>query len=156
MNFLEMIHLGIALLLTIGGYFLSNKYLPIYLLSLPYIVIDWNDTDKVCWLTKLNQMIQYKTLNPEVNDEIENSFLNGLMRQQGIVIEDDTFTFLLYVIFIASWLYGFYRLTKQYKIKMFPNKYVKNLSYFMIIGWIVITLPSLKKKEINNKNTNEL
>ena len=89
-------------------------------------------------------------------DDIENSFLNGLMRQQGIVIEDDTFTFLLYIIFIASWLYGFYRLTKQYKIKLFPNKYVKYLSYFMIIGWIVITLPSLKKKEINNESTNEL
>ena len=59
--------------------------------------------------------------------------------------------FLLYIIFIASWLYGFYRLTKQYKIKLFPNKYVKYLSYFMIIGWMVITLPSLKKKEINNE-----
>ena len=156
MNFLETIHLLIALLLTIGGYFLPNEYLPVYLLSLPYIVIDWHDPDKSCWLTKLNQMIHYQTLYPVVQDDIENSFLNGLVRRQGIVIEDDTFTFLLYVIFIAGWLYGFYRLSKQYKIKIFPNKYTKYLSYFMIIGWIVITLPSLKKKEINNETINEL
>ena len=156
MNFLETIHLGISFFLTFGGYFLPNKYLPVYLLTLPYIVIDWKDLDKLCWVTKLTQMVNYRTLYPVVQDDIENSFLNGLVRRQGIVIEDDTFTFLLYVIFIAGWLYGFYRLTKQYKIKIFPNKYTKYLSYFMIIGWIVITLPSLKKKEINNETINEL
>ena len=56
----------------------------------------------------------------------------------------ERFTFILYVGFIASWLYAYFRLTNQYKIKIIPNDFTKYIVYFMIIGWVLVTLPSLK------------
>ena len=46
----------------IGGYIIPKQYIPIYLLYTPYLIIDWNDTDRSCWLTKLRNMIKYNHL----------------------------------------------------------------------------------------------
>ena len=50
---IELFHLLLALFLMIGGYIIPKQYIPIYLLCTPYLVIDWIDTDVICWLTKL-------------------------------------------------------------------------------------------------------
>ena len=139
MNFIESIHLLISFYLLLGGYFIPNKYLPVYLLSIPYIIIDWNDKDGLCWLTKLNNMIKYKTLNPEVKEEIENYFIKNTLQKIGIIIESKTLTFTLYVLFLLSWFYAYTRLMKQYKIKLFPNEVTRYTVYSMVIGWLVIT-----------------
>ena len=141
----EMVHLLIAIFLMVGGYILPKKYIPIFLLCTQYLVIDWNDTNGSCWLTKLRNMIQYGSLDPEVDDEMENEFLNNIMRKNNIIIKTKTFTFLLYLIIYASWLYAYSRLIHQYKIKIFINKYIQYGAIFMITGWILVTIPSLKK-----------
>ena len=137
-TFIELIHLLISLFLSVGGYIIPKEYIPIYLLSLPYIVIDWNDTDGSCWITKLRNMIKYKSIHPEVEDELENSFLNSLVRKFGIVIPDKTFTFILYILIFTSWFYAYTRLMKQYHIKLIPNKVTQYLVWFMIFSWILI------------------
>ena len=141
---IELFHLLLALSLMIGGYIIPNEYIPIFLLSTPYLVIDWNDTDGSCWLTKLRNMIYYQSMNPTVDDEIENQFLNGLLRRTGLIIKEKTFTFILYIILYASWLYAYVRFMKQYKIKIMPNKSTEYFVTFMVIGWILVTLPSRK------------
>ena len=55
---LEMFHVVVAVFLIIGGYVIPNKYIPVFLLCSPYLVIDWNDTDGFCWITKLRNMIK--------------------------------------------------------------------------------------------------
>ena len=67
------------------------------------------------------------------------------MRKNNIIIKTKTFTFLLYLIIYASWLYAYSRLIHQYKIKIFINKYIQYGAIFMITGWILVTIPSLKK-----------
>ena len=141
---IELFHLLLALSLMIGGYIIPKEYIPIFLLSTPYLVIDWNDTDGSCWLTKLRNMIHYQSTDPNVDDEIENQFLNGIFRKMGLVVKEKTFTFILYIILYASWLYAYVRFMKQYKIKIMPNKSTEYFVTFMVIGWILITLPSLK------------
>ena len=141
---IELFHLLLALSLMIGGYIIPKEYIPIFLLSTPYLVIDWNDTDGSCWLTKLRNMIHYQSTDPNVDDEIENQFLNGIFRKMGLVVKEKTFTFILYIILYASWLYAYVRFMKQYKIKIMPNKFTEYFVTFMVIGWILITLPSLK------------
>ena len=141
---IELFHLLLALFLMIGGYIIPKQYIPIYLLCTPYLVIDWNDTDGICWLTKLRNMIKYKSLDPKIKDKIEDHFLNSLDRKMGIIIKDKTFTFILYILIFTSWLYAYIRLTNQFKIKIIPNDLTKYIIYFMIIGWILVTLPSLK------------
>ena len=141
---IELFHLLLALSLMIGGYIIPKEYIPIFLLSTPYLVIDWNDTDGSCWLTKLRNMIHYQSTDPNVDDEIENHFLNGIFRKMGLVVKEKTFTFILYIILYASWLYAYVRFMKQYKVKIMPNKSTEYFVTFMVIGWILITLPSLK------------
>ena len=143
-HIIELFHLLLAFSLMIGGYIIPKEYIPIFLLSTPYLVIDWNDTDGSCWLTKLRNMIHYQSTDPNVDDEIENQFLNGIFRKMGLVVKEKTFTFILYIILYASWLYAYVRFMKQYKIKIMPNKSTEYFVTFMVIGWILITLPSLK------------
>ena len=144
-HIIELFHLLLALSLMVGGYIIPKEYIPIFLLSTPYLVIDWNDTDGSCWLTKLRNMIHYQSTDPNIDDEIENQFLNGIFRKMGLVVKEETFTFILYIILYASWLYAYVRFMKQYKIKIMPNKSTKYFVTFMVIGWILVTLPSLKK-----------
>ena len=141
---IELFHLLLALFLMIGGYIIPKQYIPIYLLCTPYLVIDWNDTDGICWLTKLRNMIKYKSLDPKIENEMEDNFLNSYIRKIGIIIKNKTFTFILYILIFTSWLYAYIRLTNQFKIKIIPNDLIKYIIYFMIIGWILVTLPSLK------------
>ena len=141
---IELFHLLLALFLIIGGYIIPKKYIPIYLLCAPYLVIDWNDTDGSCWLTKLRNMVKYKSLDPKIENEMEDNFLNSYIRKIGIIIKNKTFTFILYILIFTSWLYAYIRLTNQFKIKIIPNDLTKYIIYFMIIGWILVTLPSLK------------
>ena len=143
-HIIELFHLLLALSLMIGGYIIPKEYIPIFLLSTPYLVIDWNDTDGSCWLTKLRNMIHYQSTDPNIDDEIENQFLNGIFRKMGLVVKEETFTFILYIILYASWLYAYVRFMKQYKVKIMPNKSTEYFVTFMVIGWILITLPSLK------------
>ena len=144
-HIIELFHLLLALSLMVGGYIIPKEYIPIFLLSTPYLVIDWNDTDGSCWLTKLRNMIHYQSTDPNVDDEIENQFLNGIFRKMGLVVKEETFEFILYIILYASWLYAYVRFMKQYKIKIMPNKSTEYFVTFMVIGWILVTLPSLKK-----------
>ena len=143
-HIIELFHLLLALSLMVGGYIIPKEYIPIFLLSTPYLVIDWNDTDGSCWLTKLRNMVHYQSTDPNVDDEIENQFLNCIFRKMGLVVKEETFTFILYIILYASWLYAYVRFMRQYKIKIMPNKSTEYFVTFMVIGWILVTLPSLK------------
>ena len=139
MNLLEFLHLIILFYLSLGGYFIPTQYIPVYLLSLPYIVIDWNDKDGLCWVTKLTNMIKYRDINPEVEDDTENSFTRKVLKNLGITVNDKTLTFLLYIIFITSWFYAYNRLMKKYKIKLFPDDMTRYISYTSVMLWLIIT-----------------
>ena len=134
---IDFLHIMIAIFLAVGGYLIPIKYLPIYFLCLPFIIIDWNDKDGLCWITKLNNMIKQETLHPKTTDK-EDNFLNGILQAQGIMIDYKTFDFLLYVVFISSWGYAYYRLCKKYKINVFTNDMVKIITTLFIVGWISI------------------
>ena len=61
-------------------------------------------------------MIKYKSIYPKVRNELENNFLNSLVRKLGITIKHKTFTFILYILIFASWFYAYIRLINQYNI----------------------------------------
>ena len=90
----------------------------------------------------LANITYYETVG--FKDKIEDHFLNSLVSKMGIIIKDKTFTFILYILLFASWLYAYFRFMNQYKVKIIPNELTKYIVYFMIIGWVLVTLPSLK------------
>ena len=139
MNLIEFFHLIILFYLSLGGYFIPNEYIPVYLVILPYIVIDHHDKDELCWITKLTNMIKYKEINPEVENDIENSFTRKSLSKLGIIIDDKKLTFILYILLILSWSYAYYRLMEKYKINLFPNSMTKYIFYILIYLWLIIT-----------------
>tara|TARA_B100000745_G_scaffold299372_1_gene250061 strand:- start:276 stop:701 length:426 start_codon:yes stop_codon:yes gene_type:complete len=132
-NSITIIHLFICIFLGAGGYIIPPEYIPIYLLCLPYLVIDKNDIDRKCWLTKVLNMI-----NNTSNDEEENDFLYSLTKEYGFNIQYNMFTFIIYIILILNWLYAYYRLMNQYKIKLFPNETTQYLVYSLVLIWIIV------------------
>lgn len=138
-SIIEIIHLLIFFYIGLGGYLIPIKYLPIFLLTLPYNIIDWNDRDKLCWITKLNNMIKYKSLNPVVQSENENFFLQDTLNKFGIHISSDTLAYILYVFNILSWCVGFIRLLRKYKITIFPNRITQIFGFIMMFGYIIVT-----------------
>lgn len=138
-SIIEIIHLIIFFYIGLGGYLIPIKYLPIFLLTLPYNIIDWNDRDKLCWITKLTNMIKYKSLNPVVQSENENYFVQDTLNKFGIHISSDTLTYILYVFNILSWCVGFIRLLREYKITIFPNRITQIFGFIMIFGYIIVT-----------------
>ncbi len=139
MNIIEIIHLLIFFYLSVGGYIISEKYIPVYLLTIIYIIIDWNDKDGLCWITKLNNMIKYKSFNPIIQEENENNFIKTQLEKIGVYMEAKKITFILYILFIVSWLVAYSRLIKKYKIKVFPNKITQSIVYFFVLSWIIVT-----------------
>ena len=143
---LEGIHLLILLLVSIGGYIIPKNYVGIYLLILPFIILDWNDKDGLCFVTRLQNMVSYKSFNPKVKDKVEENFTYGLLSKFiNIDISEKTFNFLLYVIIILSWFAGYYRLVNKHNIKLFPDNISKYITIFIITGWILVTIPQYYK-----------
>lgn len=138
---IELLHIIISIFYAVGVFFIDDKYLPIYLVSLPCIIIDWNDKDKLCWLTQLRNMIKYKSLNPPLKDKNEGKFIYNTTRKLGLNIDYKHFHFILYIILVINWLWGYYRLVNTKKIKIFPNNISKYIVGFLIIGWTIVTIP---------------
>ena len=143
-KFLELIHLLIAIFVIFGGYFINDKFLPIYLLVGPFIAVDWNDTDKNCFVTQITNMIKYKSFNPESQQSDE--FILKSLKSLNININYSIFNFLLYLLVFLSWLFAFYRLINKYNIRLFPNKQSKYTIISIVCLWGLTTLPSLIKE----------
>ena len=144
MGIIDIFHLFVFFVVLLAGYFVPPNYYAVYLLLLPIIVMDWNDGDGLCWLTKLRNMVKYESVSPKVKDESENNFINSLFRKIGIVIPYKTFNVIFYLLLCVNWLYVFINLLNVKNISLFPNDYIKYWLYFMVTGWLITTVSGIK------------
>ena len=135
---IDFIHILISLSLFIGGYVIPIKYIPVYLLLAPFIIIDWNDTDGLCHLTKLSNMIKYNSLTPKTTEN-EDNFINNLLRKVNIIIDNSQLSKILYILIICSWLGGYLRIIRANNIKLFPTNVPKVLLYLFSITWLFVS-----------------
>ena len=103
------------------------------------MIIDWNDGDGLCHLTKLKNMVQYESINPIVDDDYDNNFINNLLRKLNIQTSHKIITMMLYLLITLSWLYAYFRFTKDHTIKIFPNQLSKYMVNSISILWFIIT-----------------
>jgi len=136
---INSIHLSLAILLIFGGYIIPSKYIPMYLLGCPFMIIDWNDGDGLCHLTKLKNMVQYESINPIVDDDYDNNFINNLLRKLDIQTNHKTITMMLYLLISFSWLYAYLRFIRNHTIRMFPNQLSKYIVYSVPVVWFTVT-----------------
>ena len=141
-NTINSVHLLLAFILIFGGYMIPSKYLGIYLLGCPFMLLDWHDGDGLCHLTKLKNMVKYESLNPKTNKD-EDNFINSQLKNINIHMTNQQTTNMLYVLITISWLYAYFRLVKMKHIIIFPNKYIKILVGILICSWSFVYVTSL-------------
>ena len=103
------------------------------------MIIDWNDRDGLCHLTKLKNMVQYESINPIVDDDYDNNFINNLLRKLDIQTNHKTITMMLYLLISFSWLYAYLRFIRNHTIRMFPNQLSKYIVYSVPVVWFTVT-----------------
>lgn len=130
---LGVLHLVVFFGAILGGYFIPTEYLPAYLLFAPFLIMDWNDTDGRCYLTRLTHYIQHDK-DMETGD-IE--FTSSLLKSFGFEVDKKNIDTGLLNAIMFSWFAGMYRFVKHNKITVVPNKQTKLLIQVVIIGWIL-------------------
>lgn len=141
-NIINSIHLLLAFILIFGGYMIPTRFLGIYLLGCPFMILDWHDGDGLCYLTKLKNMVKYESLNPKTNKD-EDHFINSQLKEINIHMTNQQTTNTLYILITISWLYAYVRLVKKKNIIIFPNKYIKILVGILMSSWLFVYVTSL-------------
>ena len=136
-NIINSIHLLLAFFLILGGYIIPSRYLGIYLLGCPFMLLDWHDGDELCHLTNLTNMVKYESLNPITNKD-EDHFINSQLKKINIHMTNQQATNILYVLITLSWLYAYLRLVQIKHLIIFPNQYIKILVGILMSSWLFV------------------
>jgi hypothetical protein len=122
-NMIRYIHYILIIYILIGFYITPIKYLHYYLLLIIFILLDWNDLDGQCILTKWEYYFRKKSENNKINmlseysnePEFFRPIINKLFNINLTSKEGDR---LNYFVFISCFLFGFIRLLNHYNIKI--------------------------------------
>ena len=142
-NYLIITHILITLITILGGYFINIKYIPVYLLLLPFIFLDWNDIGYKCFITLLTNAVS--------NDNNNNKeFVPDLLKKVNINIDVKNYNInTMFAFFmLLSWLIGYIRLLNYYNITLFPNKYLIIFVMSVFIFWLLVIF-KIKRNNID-------
>lgn len=137
---LVIYHVLIALITILGGYFISIHYIPLYLIILPFMFLDWNDIGYKCFFTLLTNSVKK-------NNNNNNEFIPDLFKKLNLKIKSYYINIILSFLVFLSWLIGYIRLINYYDIKLFPNNYSKIFLIIFLIFWLLIII-KIKRKNI--------
>lgn len=132
---LEVLHGIVTLICTTGGYWVPSHYLPLYLLCLPYLLLDWHDRDRRCNLTHIANHIRHQG-NLEETAEAPD-FVQKVLHRLGIHASREEATRWLTLVIVVAWVVGFWRFTYIHKIRVFPHTMSLVVAVFFIGIWFV-------------------
>ena len=120
---LNYLHIAFVLYIIVGWYFIPVKYIHFYLFIIIFIILDQNDFDGLCTLTKIEDYFRNKNSvikqhDPEFFRPIVKKLFNINMTN---VHSTKINNFLLMLVF----LFGFLRMLYHYRIIRFPFYYIK-------------------------------
>ncbi len=102
---------------VLGAFVIPDKYLKWGLLIVPLTILDWNDFDGQCFLTRIESQLR-GTWNPkEATEEGGPEFFRPIIQSIfGTEISRVSASRLNYVMFIVGWLALYYRfIQKKYR-----------------------------------------
>lgn len=102
------IHLGLVLVLIVGGFILPVHHLPYYILFILLVFLDWNDMDGMCILTKIEYYLRHgvwihdiSTYEPPKDRQEDSTFFRRSIESVfPIKLNDDYATRINYLLFL--------------------------------------------------------
>ena len=120
-DLIHYLHIVLVLYIIVGWYITPIKYIHLYLLLIIFVILDWNDFDGQCILTRLEHYYRYKNTKPDTEPDKEKNkrpeFFRPLIKKWfNINLNREESRRVNYFVFVFSFLLGFLRLLKHYKI----------------------------------------
>ena len=109
-DLIHIIHIILVLYIMLGFVITPGKYLKYYLYLIILIVLDWNDSDGQCILTKLENFFRTGYQKNKVSSNNEPEFFRPMINKMfNIKLNRTDANKINYFIFILSFLFGFIR-----------------------------------------------
>ena len=120
-DLIHYLHIVLVLYIVTGWFITPIKYIYLYLLLIIFVILDWNDFDGQCILTRLEHYYRYKNTKPDTEPDKEKNerpeFFRPLINKLfNINLNREESRRVNYFVFMFSFLLGFLRLLKHYKI----------------------------------------
>ena len=122
---INYLHIVLVLYIIVGWFITPIKYIHLYLLLIIFVILDWNDFDGQCILTRLEHYYRYKNTKPDTEPDTEPDkeknkrpeFFRPLIKKWfNINLNREESRRINYFVFMSVFLLGFLRLLKHYKI----------------------------------------
>ena len=123
---LNYLHIAFVLYIIVGWYFIPVKYIHFYLFIIIFIILDQNDFDGLCTLTKIEDYFRNKNSVKERIKQHDPEFFRPIVKKLFNINMTNVHStkinnFLLMLVF----LFGFLRMLYHYRIIRFPFYYIK-------------------------------
>ena len=124
-DLIHYLHIVLVLYIVTGWFITPIKYIHLYLLLIIFVILDWNDFDGQCILTRLEHYYRYKNTKPDTEPDTEPDkeknerpeFFRPLIKKWfNINLNREESRRVTYFVFMFTFLLGFLRLLKHYKI----------------------------------------
>ena len=116
-DLIHYLHIVLVLYIVTGWFITPIKYIHLYLLLIIFVILDWNDFDGQCILTRLEHYYRYKNTNSDIEKNQRPEFFRPLIKKWfNIDLTREESRRVNYFVFMFSFLLGFLRLLKHYKI----------------------------------------
>ena len=123
---LNYLHIAFVLYIIVGWYFTPIRYIHLYLFIIIFIILDWNDFDGLCTLTKMEDYFRNNNSVKEQKEQSNAEFFRPLIKKLfNINMTHKDSTKLNYFIFMLVFLFGFLRMLYHYRIVRFPFYHIK-------------------------------
>jgi hypothetical protein len=117
-DLIHYLHIILVIYIITGWFITPIKYIYLYLLLIIFVILDWNDFDGQCILTRLEHYFRHKNTESDIEKDKNPEFFRPLIKKLfNIDLTGQQSTRLNYFIFVFSFLLGFLRLLKDYKMK---------------------------------------
>lgn len=108
------IHVIYVVVAIFGVFFIPDAYLGIGLLIVPLTILDWNDYDGQCFLTRIEAILRGNWNPKEATASGGPEFFRPLLQYiLGIKVTRETASKINYVLFIVGWLGLYFRFLKS-------------------------------------------
>jgi hypothetical protein len=116
-NLINYLHIVLVLYIITGWFITPIKYIHLYLLLIIFVILDWNDFDGQCILTRLEHYYRHKNKKSDIEKNQRPEFFRPLIKKWfNINLNREESRRVNYFVFMFSFLLGFLRLLKHYKI----------------------------------------
>ena len=114
---INYLHIVLVLYIIVGWFITPIKYIHLYLLLIIFVILDWNDFDGQCILTRLEHYYRNKNTKPVTEKNERPEFFRPLIKKWfNVNLHREESRRINYFVFMSAFLLGFLRLLKHYKV----------------------------------------